>query len=768
MLQISGINYNFQIGEGKKSQHLSVISHLDPNTMLSYSIYHNHALMITNDNKIYAVGNNTDYKISRTLPRQDIDHFTDFQIKVSDGREYIPISAVCGDTYSLYLLHDPTNKDQHKLFFSYSNRYSNSDLLNIGNRNPISIFGGKCKAAAIDTEGSIIFVFENSKIRIAKIPGDEKAVKVVIWYDFAFALSESGKVYHSSLFGMCFTQVPELMSVTIDDISGIDDHCFALSKSGIVYARGSNKGGILGLPEKVKNAYTFTKVESIETEKIVSISSSTDHSLFITDEGKVLACGDNSYGQLMTGSTDDTKFVYSPVETTIKRDAVFCIAGDSLSAVFIDSCPPNCPNRKIGSKIVKNPVTKPKRSSSLASATKVSPSSEPEVSAPKSDTIRPVSFNASTKKISLKKFKPKVSRIDGSPEKVESNDSSEKVDTAEIEALKNEVARLREENETLRERIRALETSRVDKSTPTRKSREKPLQPISVDELDNIRRISLIGKGAQSCVYKAARDEIIALKELDLSDPNEEEEEDKKDDDFSDNFEKLRKLLQEIELINKLDHPNIIKGFGICFGDQSHPPSIILEYSPHNLTEVVREMTDFQRVTAIYETCLGMKEVHRSNIIHRNLKPENILIDEEGHVRVSDFGMSRLEDGEMQMQSKTAGVGNLKFKAPEILNESTHYNEKVDVYSFGVVLFFILTNGCYPKISIVDIGLGKKAQIPKSINSFSRSLINACWSTDPDDRPSFEEICEMIRNNKFKLIDDIENQLTQISDFLLL
>lgn len=75
------------------------------------------------------------------------------------------------------------------------------------------------------------------------------------------------------------------------------------------------------------------------------------------------------------------------------------------------------------------------------------------------------------------------------------------------------------------------------------------------------------------------------------------------------------------------------------------------------------------------------------------------------------------------MQSKTAGVGNLRFKAPEVLTESTHYNEKVDVYSFGVIVSYILTGGSYPKICIIDIGLGKKAQIPKSVNAFlDRSL----------------------------------------------
>lgn len=139
-----------------------------------------------------------------------------------------------------------------------------------------------------------------------------------------------------------------------------------------------------------------------------------------------------------------------------------------------------------------------------------------------------------------------------------------------------------------------------------------------------------------------------------------------------------------------------------------------------------------------------MEAVHASNLIHRDLKPESILLDEEGHVKISDFGISCYVD--VGNQSKTAGIGTLKFMAPELLNESTHYSNKVDVYSFDVVLFFVLT-GNMPKISIAHQGNGKKVDIPKSVNRISRSLINECWSADADDRPSFSEILDTVKRN---------------------
>lgn len=65
--------------------------------------------------------------------------------------------------------------------------------------------------------------------------------------------------------------------------------------------------------------------------------------------------------------------------------------------------------------------------------------------------------------------------------------------------------------------------------------------------------------------------------------------------------------------------------------------------------------------------------------------------------------------------------------APELLNESTKYDNSVDVYSFGVVLFFILSGGEMPKISIAEKCCRKKAQIPAGINEISREIINYCW-----------------------------------------
>ncbi|KAK8888419.1 hypothetical protein M9Y10_039489 [Tritrichomonas musculus] len=124
-----------------------------------------------------------------------------------------------------------------------------------------------------------------------------------------------------------------------------------------------------------------------------------------------------------------------------------------------------------------------------------------------------------------------------------------------------------------------------------------------------------------------------------------------------------------------------------------------------------------------------MVSVHSAGIIHRDIKLERILLDDENHDKLSYFCLCTFT---------RAGRKD--------------YDEKVDVYAFGVVVFVILTNGERPDISSFDVGIGKKASIPSNSSEFSKNLIEKCWSFKASDRPTFSEINEMLRENKSKLI----------------
>lgn len=162
-------------------------------------------------------------------------------------------------------------------------------------------------------------------------------------------------------------------------------------------------------------------------------------------------------------------------------------------------------------------------------------------------------------------------------------------------------------------------------------------------------------------------------------------------------------------------------------------------------------MNNVQLVFSIYQIIEGIKYVHFNHIIHRGIKPTNILIGSDGSIKISDFGISKLMTAEEQ--SMTCGAGTQKFMAPEVIDECSNYDEKVDVYSFGVLLFYILSGGEMHAIKMSDKMKGKKGPIPSDFTAFAHQLINDCWNFDAKDRPSFNEMIFEMENNNYNLIE---------------
>ena len=141
----------------------------------------------------------------------------------------------------------------------------------------------------------------------------------------------------------------------------------------------------------------------------------------------------------------------------------------------------------------------------------------------------------------------------------------------------------------------------------------------------------------------------------------------------------------------------------------------------------------------------------------------NILIILKKHVKICDFGIARQLDLST-FTSMTHEVGTIHFMAPELFNHDCQYNEKVDLYSFGVVMYFIVTKGQMPKYNPTECY--ETVTLPKTINKLSGSIIKKCWSKEPDLRPSFKEILELIVRKNFMLFDGIESKIPQIKEHL--
>lgn len=303
-----------------------------------------------------------------------------------------------------------------------------------------------------------------------------------------------------------------------------------------------------------------------------------------------------------------------------------------------------------------------------------------------------------------------------------------------------------------KQKIKNLENANKAAQVDDESEKSQELKILDSKSLDEFEIISDIGYGSSGKVVKVSKKKYYALKILSSE---------------TITSEKLRSLLKEWEIMNMLNHPNILKSLGIFFSDEKRSPAILLEYCNMNLSDAIKNkmLSNVQIVCAIYQIVEGMKYIHFMKIIHRDLKPSNILIAENGTIKICDFGNSRLMTPEEY--TMTMGIGTSRFMAPEIIAEADNYNEKVDIYSFGVLVFFILSQGELPKIKIPQILNGEKASIPSStFTKSAKNLIRSCWNFDPKDRPSFNDISKLMQKECCQLLKLSNGEIKEVQEFI--
>nr|CAD2193015.1 unnamed protein product [Meloidogyne enterolobii] len=156
------------------------------------------------------------------------------------------------------------------------------------------------------------------------------------------------------------------------------------------------------------------------------------------------------------------------------------------------------------------------------------------------------------------------------------------------------------------------------------------------------------------------------------------------------------------------------------------------------------------------EIALALENVHKAGVIYRDLKLENILLDEEGHIKLTDFGLSKAF--EVDENATNSYCGTIEYMSPEIIRRTSDgYTQVVDWWSFGVIAFELLT-GCSPftvdgdQNSTSDIArriLTKRVPFPKSMDPSARDLIFALLNKDPNQRLGAKEGLEEIKKAKF-------------------
>ncbi|RDX74679.1 Protein IMPAIRED IN BABA-INDUCED STERILITY 1, partial [Mucuna pruriens] len=193
---------------------------------------------------------------------------------------------------------------------------------------------------------------------------------------------------------------------------------------------------------------------------------------------------------------------------------------------------------------------------------------------------------------------------------------------------------------------------------------------------DSFERLDKIGQGTYSSVFQGREVEsgrMVALKKVRF-------------DKF--HPDSIRFMSREIIILRSMDHPNVMKLEGIITSQLSNSLYLVFEYMEHDLAGLVAspdiKFTDSQIKCYMRQLLSGMEHCHLRGIMHRDIKVSNILVNNEGVLKIGDFGLANTLSPNSK-QPLTSRVVTLWYRPPELLMGSTNYGVSVDLWSVGCV-----------------------------------------------------------------------------------
>ncbi|KAI0140674.1 mitogen-activated protein kinase [Pestalotiopsis sp. NC0098] len=261
---------------------------------------------------------------------------------------------------------------------------------------------------------------------------------------------------------------------------------------------------------------------------------------------------------------------------------------------------------------------------------------------------------------------------------------------------------------------------------------------------------ALIGQGSFGCVYLALHaitGELLAVKQVETPSPGANSQSDSRKKSM------IEALKREISLLRSMQHPNIVQYLG-CSSSQEHL-NIFLEYVPGGSVQTMLNsygaLPEPLVRSFVRQILQGLSYLHNQDIIHRDIKGANILVDNKGTIKISDFGISKkleatnILGGAANNKHRPSLQGSVFWMAPEVVKQ-TSYTRKADIWSLGCLVVEMMTgNHPFPDCSqlqaIFKIGGGRATPtIPDSASPEAKAFLNQTFEIDHNKRPSADEL----------------------------
>lgn len=261
---------------------------------------------------------------------------------------------------------------------------------------------------------------------------------------------------------------------------------------------------------------------------------------------------------------------------------------------------------------------------------------------------------------------------------------------------------------------------------------------------------ALIGQGSFGSVYlalHAVTGELLAVKQVEMPAPGANSQNDSRKKSMID------ALKREISLLRELRHPNIVQYLG-CSSSAEHL-NIFLEYVPGGSVQTMLNsygaLPEPLVRSFVRQILTGLSYLHGMDIIHRDIKGANILVDNKGTIKISDFGISKkleasnILNGAANNKHRPSLQGSVFWMAPEVVKQ-TSYTRKADIWSLGCLVVEMMTGShpfpdCSQLQAIFRIGGGKATPtIPEHASDDAKMFLGQTFELDHNLRPSADEL----------------------------
>ena len=257
--------------------------------------------------------------------------------------------------------------------------------------------------------------------------------------------------------------------------------------------------------------------------------------------------------------------------------------------------------------------------------------------------------------------------------------------------------------------------------------------------------IKELGKGGMGTIYKVFDKDIqeeIALKLL--------KHEIAADDSMIERFR------NELKLARKITHKNVCRMYDLGREDKTH--FITMEYvDGEDLKSVIAETGKIHEERALsiaLEVCEGLAEAHELGVVHRDLKPQNIMIEKKGRAKILDFGIARSIETKGMTRTGTM-IGTPDYMSPEQV-EGKDTDQRSDIYSLGILLYEMVTGKVpFTGDSAFSVALKHKTEIPPSPKSLNNTLSNNLSE-------AILKCLEKKREHRFQRADELLSELQNI------